>query len=127
MFGVFLFPLHAKELVLLYEAERIAVGVKQVSQILLLWSTPLQFATCLCLTKDSCLPFRANVAQQDHAENNLDLNLDGGSKKHCFGFTSLGRAGLRLGVRLHGTVPRWTEELVCESQGSPSSPGGASC
>lgn len=67
----------------------------------------------LHLTKDSCHPFRANTAQQDCGEINLGLNVDGGSKKHCnVDFTSLGGAGLRLWIHLHGSVLRWTEEFV---------------
>jgi len=61
---------------------------------------------------------------QDCALNDLDLNVDGGSKPHCFGFPSLGRAGLGLGLRLAGTGPRWVEDLAPESWGNPSSPGG---
>lgn len=45
----FLFPPHAKELVLLYEADCITVGVKQVSQIFLLWSTPPWLTMYVCV------------------------------------------------------------------------------
>lgn len=62
LFGAFLFLPRAKELLLIYEADCIAVGVKQVSQILLMYSTPPRFACEFVSYKTSCHPFRANAA-----------------------------------------------------------------
>lgn len=47
----------------------------------------------VCLVKSSGCPFGVDVAQQDGAENYLELNVEGGSEKHRFLCVSLGQVG----------------------------------
>lgn len=69
------------------------INVKQAGKILFLWSTLMICHVSVCLAKTSGCPDGVNVAQQDGAENYLELNVEGGSEKHRFLCMSLGQVG----------------------------------
>lgn len=76
----------------------------------------------VCLAKTCGYPLGVHVAQQDRAENYLELNVEGGSEKHLFLCTSFGSGWMHL----HSTAQYWAEFLTGGSWDIPSSPEGES-
>lgn len=120
LLGFFSFSPHAKQLVLLYGADCVALGANKSKIWLTCLTTPPWFVAFVFLLE---LTWHSRTVLKTIWTWMWTM----GQRKHWFGFTSLGKAGLRFGIRLHGTMSRWLGDLVCESHDSPSSPGGASC